>query len=254
MDSWGKTANKVMTTGINFISNRFWPDTGGVQHLFSKETDNCLVVLSGGMDSATCLGLAKKIFTKVECITFNYGQQHTIEITKAIELANYYNTPCKVINLNGLADNFNTALKKDSDLEIPETATGKGIVPPTYVPFRNTIMLSIALGYAESWGFNFVMYGANIVDYSGYPDCRPEYIDAMNTVATLHNKIKIIAPIVYLDKSEIVKLGYKLEVPFKLTWSCYRGGEKSCGKCPSCEYRLKGFREAGVQDPIEYQS
>lgn len=214
---------------------------------------NILIILSGGMDSATCLAIAKQLKPeKVTAITFDYGQLHNKEIIKARELGWHYDVNVRTINLNNLADNFRTALKKDSDIAIPDHAqTG---IPSTYVPFRNTIMLSIALGYAESWDYKHIFYGANIIDYSGYVDCRPEYIDVMNMLPHIHNvKIEIEAPIVYLSKGEVVRLGESLGVPWDKTTSCYRGNTQSCGKCPSCEYRLKGFKEANVNDPLPYE-
>ncbi len=227
-----------------------------VMEYIEATTDNygdILVILSGGMDSATCLAIANRLRPdKVTALTFDYGQPHDKEIIKARELGWHYKTDVRTIDLNGLADNFKTALKKDSDIGIPDHAIDG--IPPTYVPFRNTIMLSIALGYAESWGYQHIFFGANIIDYSGYPDCRPEYVDAMNMLPYVHNvKIEIEAPIIYLSKGDVVKLGEKLKVPWEQTWSCYRGEHQACGKCPSCQYRLKGFKEANVQDPLIYQ-
>ena len=233
MFNWGKTADEVFlaTKKFNF-----------------KKT---LVILSGGMDSATCLGIAKSCSEEVGCITFDYGQTHNKEIFCAREIGWDFQADVKTIDLNNLASNFVTALSKDSDIAIPEGATTD--VPPTYVPFRNTIMLAIAAGYAQSWGYTDIFYGANIIDYSGYPDCRPEYISQMNDVVRTHTSDLIIhAPIVYLSKSDVVKLGERLSVPWDKTWSCYRGGMKACGKCPSCEYRLLGFDHAGIMDPIAY--
>lgn len=219
-----------------------------------KQAEDTLVILSGGMDSATCLALALYMKpNKVHCITFKYGQKHTRETQDVVNVANHFDTGCTVIDLGNLADNFNTALGKNSDIEIPEGHTDG--VPATYVPFRNTIMLAIAAGYAESWGYRSIMYGANIIDYSGYPDCRPEYVDAMQGVIDIHTKlVRIDAPIAYLTKSDVVRLGEKLKVPWHLTWSCYRGGDKACNKCPSCQYRLMGFKGAGIKDPIIYES
>ena len=220
----------------------------------SKDYGNILVILSGGMDSATCLAIANRIHPeKVTALTFDYGQIHTKELISARELGWHYDIDVRTINLNGLASNFKTALAKDSDIEIPDHASAG--IPATYVPFRNTIMLSIALGYAESWGYRHIFYGANIIDYSGYPDCRPDYVDVMNMLPYVHNvRIEIEAPIIYLSKSDVVKLGNELNVPWEKTWSCYRGERKACGKCPSCEYRLKGFNEAKMIDPIAYEN
>jgi len=212
-----------------------------------------LVILSGGMDSIVCLAQAVLSYDSVETVTFNYGQTHSKEIQCAKNIAQHYNVPNHLIDLGDLADHFKTSLGKNSKLEIPNSSTND--IPNTYVPMRNTIMLSIATGIAESTHTDIVIYGANAVDYSGYPDCRPDYVSAYNDLlkqAIVGNLIKVSTPIIDLKKSEIVKLGETLNVPFDLTWSCYRGDELSCGKCPSCEYRLKGFSEANSTDPLKY--
>ena len=230
---WGKSTSEVMSTARKLNLSK------------------TLVIISGGMDSATCLGLAKSCSKEVGCITFDYGQTHSKEIICAREVGWEYQADVKTIDLNNLASNFVTALSKDSDIEIPDGATSD--VPPTYVPFRNTIMLAIAAGYAQSWGYTDIFYGANIIDYSGYPDCRPEYIAKVNEVIKTHtNDIFVHAPIVYLTKADVVRLGEEVGVPWDKTWSCYRGGLNACGKCPSCEYRLLGFGQTGIKDPIAY--
>jgi 7-cyano-7-deazaguanine synthase len=238
MEVWGKDVQAVWQSANTLL-------TSGCK--------NTLVILSGGMDSATCLALVKYMKPeKVHAITFDYGQKHNNETNQALDIAARFDIGCTVIDLNNLADHFNTALGKNSDLEIPEEHT-EGI-PNTYVPFRNTIMLSIAAGYAQSWGYEQIVYGANVIDYSGYPDCRPEYIDEMNDVLRIHDiNLSIQAPIALLTKTDVVRLGEKLQVPWELTWSCYRGGEKACGKCPSCQYRKMGFDGAQVKDPIAYE-
>lgn len=147
----------------------------------------------------------------------------------------------------------------DSRIEVPE-AGGSGI-PSTYVPARNTVFLSLALALAEARDCDRVYIGANAVDYSGYPDCRPEYIDAFNRMAALALKrglegrpIVVEAPLMRMSKAEIIRLGASLGAPYDLSRSCYRGGKKACGRCDSCIIRLKGFREAGIRDPIEYEN
>jgi 7-cyano-7-deazaguanine synthase len=132
-------------------------------------------------------------------------------------------------------------------------------IPITYVPARNTILLSYALAYAEVVDADAIFYGANAIDYSGYPDCRPEYVEAFERMANLGTKmgvekgIKILAPLMHMSKADIIRRGMELGVPYELTWSCYRGGEKACGRCDSCLLRLKGFMEAGAEDPLEYE-
>ena len=214
-----------------------------------------LVILSGGMDSAVCLASAVQLYDSVETVTFDYGQKHDREIVRAKLLSKHYAVKNHLIELKDLTKHFKTSLGKDSELEIPSTTSNE--IPSSYVPMRNTIMLSIAVGIAESNDSDFVIYGANAIDYSGYPDCRPDYVTAYNSLlgkAVSGKEIKIRTPIIDLKKSEVVKLGNALNVPFDLTWSCYRGRELSCGNCASCEYRLKGFREAGAKDPLEYEA
>ncbi len=212
-----------------------------------------LVILSGGMDSTVCLAQAVEKYDSVETVSFNYGQTHSKEIQCAKKLAEYYKVKHSTIDLGNLTDYFKTSLGQNSDLEIPTESTDT--IPNTYVPMRNTIMLSIATGIAESNDIDIVIYGANAVDYSGYPDCRPEYVLMYNEFlkkAITGKTIKVETPIINLKKSEIVSAGNNLLVPFELTWSCYRGDKYSCGKCPSCEYRLKGFHEAECVDPLVY--
>jgi len=212
----------------------------------------CLI--SGGMDSAVAAAIAKSEGHKIYAITFNYGQRNKKEMEAAKEIAKWLNAHHKILDVN-LRQIGGSALT--DEIEVPEEAEG---IPPTYVPARNTIFLSFALAYAEVIDADYIFIGVNAVDYSGYPDCRPEYLEAFQKVADLALKrsvegkpIKIKAPLLYLSKAEIVKKGHELGVPFEKTWSCYREGEKACGRCPSCKLRLKAFEEAGVRDPIEYE-
>ena len=216
--------------------------------------EKAVCLISGGMDSAVAAAIAKSEGYKIYAITFNYGQKNKKEIEAAKEIAKWLGAEHKILDVN-LRQIGGSALT--DNIEIPEEAKG---IPPTYVPARNTIFLSFALAYAEVIDADHVFIGVNAVDYSGYPDCRPEYIEAFQRMANLALKrsiegrpIKIKAPLLYLSKAEIVKRGYKLRVPFEKTWSCYREGEKACGRCPSCKLRMKAFEEAGVRDPIEYE-
>ncbi|MFH1379568.1 MAG: 7-cyano-7-deazaguanine synthase QueC [bacterium] len=210
-----------------------------------------IVLLSGGLDSGTLLYWAKQKFT-CTAITFDYGQKHKKEITYAKKIAHKAGCPWMQIKLylpvlkSSLTDARFTIPRGDS------RRAGKKKIPSTYVPGRNTIFLSYAVSLAESWGCTDVCIGANAVDYSGYPDCRPDYIKAMQYAACLGTKtgregnpIHISAPLIRKTKAEIITLGRRLHVPFDLTWSCYRGGEKPCGKCDACILREKGFKEAG---------
>ncbi|MEM1513586.1 MAG: 7-cyano-7-deazaguanine synthase QueC [Candidatus Thermoplasmatota archaeon] len=212
-------------------------------------------LLSGGIDSSVTSAIAKSRGYEVYTLTFDYGQRHKKEIRCAEEIAKWLNAKHKLIKAD-LRQIGGSALT--DNIEIPEEYEG---IPPTYVPARNTIFLSYALAYAEVIDADAIFIGANAVDYSGYPDCREEYIKAFQSMANLATKrsiegkeIKIETPILYLTKGEIIKKGAELGVPFEKTWSCYKGGKKACGKCPSCKIRLKGFMEAGIEDPIEYES
>jgi len=219
-----------------------------------------VVLLSGGLDSTTTLAIALNDGYDVYPITFRYGQRHNREIESAKKICEYYNLKLKIVDINlreiggsALTDNIDVP-KNRSLVEISRE------IPVTYVPARNTIFLSIALGYAEVIDADRIYIGVNALDYSGYPDCRPEYIEEFNKLSKLATKrgvegkpIEIVAPLIHMTKAEIIKKGMELNVPYELTWSCYEGGEKPCGKCDSCILRLKGFMEAGEKDPLEYE-
>lgn len=201
-----------------------------------------VVLLSGGLDSALCLKLAKEETRYVNALIFNYQQKHVKEVTSAIALCKFYNIDYEVVDLDLP---LKSSLMKSSSESVMKRVN--------YVPFRNTIFLSIASGYAESIGANMIYYGANEVDSPDYPDCRPIYIDAMNDILLLHSSnIRIDAPLMGMQKGQIVSMAFGRNIPFELTWSCHRGGEKSCGRCPGCLNRLRGFNEAMKPDPLEY--
>ena len=195
-------------------------------------------------------------------LTVDYGQRHRKEVDAAKRVAKHYRVrDHKVLTLD-LAAIGGSALT-DKSRDVPEERTldeiGRGI-PATYVPARNTILLGLALGYAESIDADEIYIAANILDSSGYPDCRPEFYDAFRQVARLGTKrgvegrpVHIHTPLIRMTKADIVRTGAKLGVPFELTWSCYQGRAKACGVCDSCQLRLKGFREAGLEDPIPYE-
>lgn len=215
-----------------------------------------VVLLSGGLDSAVALYVAKHKGYEVYALSFDYGQRHGCELKAARSLSKKVHCNWKLLSID-LPWKGSSLL--DNKLKIPESSciTRIGnVIPSTYVPARNTIFLSFALSYAEAIGASAVFIGANALDYSGYPDCRPQYFKAFNRLALLatkcaldKNKIKIQTPLVNLTKSQIIRLGSRLGVPFELTWSCYKGANKPCGKCDSCLLRAKGFKEAGEKDP-----
>lgn len=213
-----------------------------------------VILLSGGLDSTTVLYHAINQGYKCACLLFDYGQRHKKELNSAVRIAK--KTGCKYkivkISLPWSESSLTDISKKIPDNKLSSAVSRpqsvKTSLPTTYVPGRNTIFLSFALSYAETIGAGDIFIGANAVDYSGYPDCRPDYYIAWNRLLkVLGMKITVRAPLIRLDKAQIVRLGYKLGVPYELTWSCYKGGSKPCGVCDSCRFREKGFREAGFK-------
>ncbi|MFD1336673.1 7-cyano-7-deazaguanine synthase QueC [Oceanobacillus iheyensis] len=214
-----------------------------------------VVILSGGLDSTTCMEVGKEAGYELYPISFHYGQRHDREIENAKKVASYFNvTEHKVFSLEFLKEIGGSSLT-DQSMEVSQEGVGED-VPNTYVPGRNTIFLSIAASYAEAIGAEKIYVGVSAVDYSGYPDCRPEFIEAMQQTiyqgTNANPAITIEAPLIDLSKGDTVKLGMKLNVPYHLTTSCYLGGEEACGECDSCRLRLQGFEEAGATDPIKY--
>ncbi|MFH1101413.1 MAG: 7-cyano-7-deazaguanine synthase QueC [Methanobacteriota archaeon] len=220
-----------------------------------------VVLISGGLDSCVTTFLAREQHYEIYALSFRYGQHHTKELLCAKKIARVANVKEHLIFPVDLYRFGGSSLLTSSSKSIPtrtQNKIGKDI-PSTYVPARNTVFLSLALAYAETRDADTIFIGANAVDYSGYPDCRPEYLQAFEHLANLATKkgvqgkhMKIQAPLLYLTKSEIIKQGMRLQVPFKDTWSCYRGEQKACGRCDSCLLRLKGFQEAGIPDPVPY--
>lgn len=201
-----------------------------------------VVLLSGGMDSAVTLYIARKKGYRVHCLIFDYGQRHKKEVGFAKKLAQKTRSSYFVLNIK--LPWKNSALL-DKRLKVPENKNLSG-VPITYVPARNTIFISYALSFAEAIGADSVFIGANARDFSGYPDCRPMYFKRFNELAKKAIKakgIRVKAPLLYKTKKDIVNIGRRLDVPFELTWSCYKGGARPCGKCDACRLRAKGFKE-----------
>lgn len=218
-----------------------------------------IILLSGGLDSITVLAQAKKDGYQCYALSFDYGQRHNAELNAATKIAKHYQvSEHKIIDL-GLGAIGGSALT-DDHIEIPHTPQ-QGI-PVTYVPARNTVFLSFALGWAEVLGSHDIFIGVNAVDYSGYPDCRPEFIDAFQALANLATKagvegmeIKIHAPLIKLSKAEIIRQGTTLNVDYKHTVSCYAADKHgdACGVCDACRLRIAGFEEAKIEDPTCYQ-
>lgn len=218
-----------------------------------------VIVLSGGLDSTTCMSIAKSEGYVLCPITFRYGQRHQREVEQAKKIAAFYEVgEHRIVDLDFFKQLGGSALT-DVSIDVPEEGTEKGI-PVTYVPARNMIFLSLATAYAEVIGAETIFTGVSSVDYSGYPDCRPEFIQSMNQTINLATKTGVSAhhltiktPLMHLTKAETVRLGMDLGAPYQLTTSCYNGGEEACGTCDSCRLRIKGFKEAGLIDPIPYQ-
>lgn len=219
-----------------------------------------IILLSGGLDSATCLAIARHEGFEPVALSFDYGQRHNAELEASRRVAEAFAVhDHRVLRLE-LGTMGGSALT-DSSIDIP-TEASEGI-PVTYVPARNTVFLSFALGLAEVVGADAIFIGVNSVDYSGYPDCRPEFIDAFETMANLATKagveghhMKIHTPLMHLTKAEIVQTGMALGVDYALTVSCYQADSEgsACGVCDSCRLRRKGFEDAGVPDPTRYQA
>ncbi len=215
-----------------------------------------VVLLSGGLDSAIALYLAKNKGFEVHAISFDYGQRHNKELNNAKELARKLNIKAhKIVKLN-LGD-FGGSSLTDTNMKIEDGNINRNDIPITYVPARNMVFLSIAASYAETIEAQDIFIGVSEVDYSGYVDCRADFIQAMENainkgtvMATEHNKkITINTPFINMTKAEEIKLGVELGVDFSLTWSCYKGGEKPCNTCDSCLLRANAFKLAGVIDP-----
>jgi 7-cyano-7-deazaguanine synthase len=216
-----------------------------------------VILLSGGLDSAVTLYYASRRGYTCYCLAFDYGQRHSVEMSYARKIARRAGAPFTVVKVQ-LPWRGSSLLDRNEELPVNRTPARikKSGIPSTYVPARNTIFLSIAASYAEAIGADAVFIGAHADDSSGYPDCREGYLKAFDKVVRLgtkrglEKKLSLEFPLVGRDKRGIIKLGVSLGVPFGHTWSCYRGGAIPCGGCDSCVLRAKGFREAGIKDPL----
>jgi len=226
-------------------------------------TMNAVCLLSGGLDSATCLGYARRAGYTCFALSFDYGQRHRVELDAAARVAKHFEArEHRTVHID-LRAFGGSALT--SDIAVPKHGTAEELpagIPITYVPARNTIFLSYAMAWAEVLEASDIFIGVNAIDYSGYPDCRPEFISAFTTMANLATKagvegrtrLRVHTPLSALDKAGIVRLATEVGVNFSVTHSCYDPDPqgRSCGRCDSCLLRLKGFREAGLTDPIAY--
>jgi len=219
---------------------------------------NAVVLLSGGLDSATVLAIASDLGYRCHALSVDYGQRHRSELRAAENVAAAMGAELKTIKLD-LRTFGGSALTDDIDVPVEETDG----IPVTYVPARNTIMLSLALAWAEVLGANDIFIGVNAVDYSGYPDCRPEFINAFEEMANLATKAGVVGnflnvhtPLIDLSKAEIIQEGAALDVDYSMTVSCYQADDegRACGVCDSCRIRKAGFEAAEVTDPTRYQS
>jgi 7-cyano-7-deazaguanine synthase len=221
-----------------------------------------IVLLSGGLDSSTVLALAKERGYEIAALTFDYGQKHIRELNSARKIAKHFKAKEHIVVPLNIGSLLKSSLTRNS-MSIPQNRTKEEIsseVPSTYVPARNMVFLSIAASIAESRGAKAIFIASNSVDFSGYPDCTPEFISAFQRTLDVGTKsgregrgIRVEAPIITKSKAEIVREAVRLKVPLEDTWSCYKGGVKACGRCDSCLLRLKGFSEAGLIDPLEYE-
>ena len=219
-----------------------------------------IVLISGGLDSTTCLAYALSQGYECHALSFDYGQRHRAELDAAKRIANHYNLPHTVFKLD--MSQFGGSALTDENITVPDHDENNTTIPITYVPARNTIFLSIALALAEVKHAYNIFLGASSVDYSGYPDCRPEYMNAFQKLANLATKestenghhITLHTPLMHMSKAETIQLGLSHEVDYSMTVSCYQATDdgRACGRCDSCTYRKKGFTDLGAKDPTRY--
>jgi 7-cyano-7-deazaguanine synthase len=235
-------------------------DPGNVDVMKMTKNERAVVLLSGGLDSATVLAQARENGDACFALTVDYGQRHRAEIAAAEKIAQAYGAvEHRIVTVN--YGQFGGSALTDESIAIPVDGAPTTSIPVTYVPARNTVMLAIALGWAEVVGACRIYIGVNAIDYSGYPDCRPEFIAAFAELAKLATKtgvegssFEIKAPLVNSTKSEIIRLGSRLHVDYSLTVSCYQADEqgRACARCDACRLRREGFSAAGLDDPTRY--
>jgi 7-cyano-7-deazaguanine synthase len=222
------------------------------------KSEKAIVLLSGGLDSATALAWAQRVKKwDCRCLLFDYGQRHRRELRAARALAKQAGCPVHVVRFRLPWGGSSLIDKKVSVPSHRLSSIGHGRLPNTYVPARNTLFISFALSWADTIDATNIVIGANALDYSGYPDCRPLYLRAVQAAGRLGTRLgaekkqplRLWAPLLRLSKVAIIRKGLALSVPYRLTWSCYEGGRRPCGTCDSCRLREEGFRLAGISDP-----
>ncbi|MBI5024793.1 MAG: 7-cyano-7-deazaguanine synthase QueC [Candidatus Omnitrophica bacterium] len=214
-----------------------------------------VILLSGGLDSSTVLYYARARGFQPSCLVFDYGQRHRVELKRAAAIARQAGCPCRIVTIRLP---WGASALLDKRIGLPKRkAVDPREIPVTYVPARNIIFLSFAASFAEAIGARAIFIGANAIDYSGYPDCRPEFFRAFQQAldrglrsGVQKKTIKIYAPLLRKTKAQIIRMGLKLKVPYQRTWSCYSGGRRPCGACDSCLLRRRGFEETGLKDPL----
>ena len=225
----------------------------------STTVKRAVILFSGGLDSTTTIAIAKQQGFECYALTIDYGQRNVAEVNAANRIIKTFKVKQHKVLKMAFGDLGGSALT-DFNMAVPEYS-GDGLIPVTYVPARNTIFLSAALSFAEVIGANDIFYGANAIDYAGYPDCRDDYIAAFEKLACLATKAgregahyRIHAPLLHLYKADIIREGNRLGIDYGMTVSCYQADEqgRACGVCDSCHYRMKGFQEAGISDPTQY--
>ncbi len=226
----------------------------------NTSTPRAVVLLSGGLDSATVLAIARAQGFDCYCLSLEYGQRHQVELSAATQIAKTLGAlEHKTLHL--ALDAFGGSALTDASIAVPVNGVANDCIPVTYVPARNTIMLSLAMAWAEVLGSRDIFVGVNAVDYSGYPDCRPEFINAFEIMANLAtragvegNRLRIHAPLIDLSKADIIRRGHALGVDYALTVSCYQADDdgRACGVCDACRLRQDGFAAANVADPTPY--
>lgn len=228
----------------------------------SSSIKKAVVLVSGGLDSATCLAIARSEGYQSFALSFNYGQRSSSELTAAVRLAEFFGVAAHQVIPLGIGQLGGSALT-DHTVDVPINGVVADHIPVTYVPARNTVFLSYALAWAEVLSADAIFIGVNAVDYSGYPDCRPEFIEAFEKMANLATKasaegnlIRIRTPLINMTKAQIISEGVALGVDYALTVSCYQANTagQACGACDSCRLRHKGFKDAGLEDPTVYFS